>query len=195
MPSPPLFVLDQNFPMSIVSLIRLPDLVFRPLREIYPDLIEGHEDWEVMRELKVRGGADGWITLDRNMLSPEKEVAANMTTEHERPSITGARAYQQWRARLLADPENRRVYDEEAAKMDLWLQLVEARQVAGLTQAQLAERLRVSQAQVARMEKRGYDAYTLTSLRRYVQALGEGFELEVRVRTPRASAPVSAAHG
>ncbi len=34
------------------------------------------------------------------------------------------------------------------------------------------------------MEKRGYDAYTLNSLRRYVKALGEGFELEVAVREP-----------
>ena len=35
-----------------------------------------------------------------------------------------------------------------------------------------------------RIEKRGYDAYTLTSLRRYVQALGDGYALEVRVRQP-----------
>ena len=45
-----------------------------------------------------------------------------------------------------------------------------------------AARLGVSQAQVARIEKRGYDAYTLNSLRRYVQALGGQFSLEVRVR-------------
>jgi hypothetical protein len=36
--------------------------------------------------------------------------------------------------------------------------------------------------QVARIEKRGYDAYTLTTPRRYVQALGDGFSVEVRVR-------------
>jgi hypothetical protein len=40
-------------------------------------------------------------------------------------------------------------------------------------------------AQVARLEKHGYDAYTLTTLRRYVEALGEGFSLEVAVRTPQ----------
>jgi len=74
------------------------------------------------------------------------------------------------------------VYEEEAAKKELWLQLVEARQAAGLTQAEVAKRLEVSPAQVARIEKRGYDAYTLTTLRRYVEALGEGFSLEVRVR-------------
>jgi HTH-type transcriptional regulator/antitoxin HipB len=81
----------------------------------------------------------------------------------------------------MADPEFRKIYEEEAAKKELWLQLVEARQAAGLSQAEVAKRLGVSQAQVARIEKRGYDAYTLNTLRRYVQALGDEFSLEVRV--------------
>ena len=89
----------------------------------------------------------------------------------------GHREYEEWKERFLADPENRRIYEEEAAKKELWLQLVEARQAAGLTQAQVAKRLGVSQAQVARIEKRGYDAYTVNTLRRYVKALGEGFAL------------------
>ncbi len=105
--------------------------------------------------------------------------------EREQNIITdGERAYQEWRERFLANEENRAVYEEEAVKKELWLQLVEARQAAGLTQAELARRLGVSQAQVARIEKRGYDAYTLTSLRRYVEALGEGFTLEVGVHIP-----------
>lgn len=94
----------------------------------------------------------------------------------------GQQSYEEWRENFLAEPENRRLYEEEAAKKELWLQLVEARQAAGMTQAELAERLGVSQAQVARIEKRGYDAYTLNTLRRYVQALGEEFALEVRIR-------------
>jgi DNA-binding XRE family transcriptional regulator len=92
-----------------------------------------------------------------------------------------ARYYTFWAAQL-ANPEFQRLYVEEAAKKELWLQLVEARQEAGLTQAQMAERLGVTQSQVARIEKRGYEAYTLTTLRRYVQALGDDFRLEVRVR-------------
>src|SRR5438874_4700065 len=92
--------------------------------------------------------------------------------------------YQEWHDALLATPEARAIYQEEAAKKELWLQLVEARQAAGLTQAQLAERLGVTQGQVARVEKRGYDSLTLTSLRRYVAALGDGFSLEVAVRQP-----------
>ncbi len=116
-----------------------------------------------------------------------------MATETKRDyTELGKQSYQRWRDELRAEPGYQAVYDEEAAKSDLWLQLVEARQAAGLSQRDLAKRLGVSQAQVARLEKRGYDAYTLSSLRRYVQALGEGFSLEVSVRTPtqeQAAAP------
>ncbi len=109
-----------------------------------------------------------------------------MSQSKEQPNIiqAGEESYQRWRDELWADPEYRKIYEEEAAKSELWLQLVEARQAAGLTQKQMAERLGVSQAQVARIEKRGYDAYTLNTLRRYVAALGEGYVLEVRIHTP-----------
>lgn len=104
-----------------------------------------------------------------------------MNTSKESPTQMGVRAYEEWRDGFLADPDNRAVYEEEAAKGGLWLQLVEARQAAGLTQQEVARRLGVSQARVARIEKRGYDAYTLNTLRRYVKALGADFQLEVRV--------------
>lgn len=105
------------------------------------------------------------------------------------PKHEGQRRYQDYWDRQMADPEFRRVYEEEAAKKEIWLQLVEARKAAGLTQAQVAKRLHVSQAQVARIEKQGYDAYTLNTLRRYVQALGNDFVLEIRVRGPKLEGP------
>ena len=110
-----------------------------------------------------------------------------MTSEQDKRDHIkeGEESYRRWRDRLHANPEYQAVYDEEAAKSELWLQLAEARQSTGMTQAEGANRLGVSQAQVARIEKRGYDACTLNTLRRYVKALGEGFELEVRVRRPR----------
>jgi DNA-binding XRE family transcriptional regulator len=108
-----------------------------------------------------------------------------MTMENKRDYIKeGEESYQHWRERLHADPEYQKIYAEEAERSELWLQLVEARQAAGLTQVELAKRLGVSQAQVARIEKRGYDAYTLNSLRRYVEALGDGFELKVAIHHP-----------
>jgi DNA-binding XRE family transcriptional regulator len=115
-----------------------------------------------------------------------------MTDEQRHnPSTLGEASYQRWQEELRAHPDYQATYDEEAAKKELWLQLVEARMSAGLTQQELAGRLGVSQAQVARIEKRGYDACTLNTLRRYVDALGEGFALEVRIRQPRASTPPS----
>ena len=103
---------------------------------------------------------------------------------NEKPKKEGQRRYDAYWEKQLADPEFRATYEEEAAKKDLWLQLIEARKTAGLTQQQMAERLGVSQAQVARIEKRGYDAYTLNTLRRYIMALGEGFSLEITIRMP-----------
>jgi predicted XRE-type DNA-binding protein len=102
----------------------------------------------------------------------------------QQAKIEGQQRYDDYWAKQMADPEFRRVYEEEAAKKALWLQLAEARQAAGLTQMEVAKRLGVSQAQVARLEKRGYDAYSVNSLRRYVQALGEDFSLEITIHHP-----------
>ena len=93
----------------------------------------------------------------------------------------GEESYRNWRKQVLASPEVQAVYPEEVANKELWLQLVEARRQAKLTQAEMARRIGISQAQVARIEKSGYDSYTLSTLRRYVAALGGQFELEVRV--------------
>jgi DNA-binding XRE family transcriptional regulator len=102
----------------------------------------------------------------------------------QNPAQDGKQSYERWKNSLLENPEYQAVYEEEAAKSELWLQLAEARHAAGLTQAELAERLGVSQAQVSRIEQQGYDAHTIRTLRRYVEALGEGFSLEVRITTP-----------
>lgn len=110
-----------------------------------------------------------------------KQYEPQMPTTHDYQA-EGRASYQRWAESLTNTEEGRRLYEEEAAKKALWLQLVEARQAAGLTQAEVAKRLGVSQSQVARIEKRGYDAYTLTTLRRYVEALGDDFSLEITVR-------------
>ena len=105
-----------------------------------------------------------------------------MSTEIKRDLLQeGEQDYSEWRASLTDTPEKAARYADMAAKSDLWLQLVEARQSTGLSQRALAERLGVSQAQVARIEKRGYESYTLNTLRRYLAALGDNFVLQVSV--------------
>ena len=104
-----------------------------------------------------------------------------METERD-CSSEGEQDSQTWREQLLADSETLTLYEEESTQKELWIQLAEARQAAGLTQGEVARRLGVSQSQVARIEKRGYESYTLRSLRRYLEALDAGFTLEVTVR-------------
>ena len=86
----------------------------------------------------------------------------------EKKIVDGRQAFEEDYAHIMNDPELRALYEYEAQKKELWLQLVEARMAKGLTQRQMAERLNVSQAQVARIEKAGYDCYTLNTLHRYV---------------------------
>ena len=105
-----------------------------------------------------------------------------MRTMREDTINPGRQAYEDYWAKQMADPEFRAVYEAEAAKKELWLQLVEARQALGLTQADVAERIGISQSQVARLEKAGYNDYSLNSLRRYVEALGGEYRLEVSLQ-------------
>ena len=64
-----------------------------------------------------------------------------MNTKKKWNYITeGERAYQELLGGILGSPERRERYEEEATKLDLWLQLVRARQDAELTQAELAKR-------------------------------------------------------
>src|SRR6266849_6566432 len=110
-----------------------------------------------------------------------------MTTKEKKrfdPVEAGKRSYEEWLNALHNTSGYEEIYEEEAAKSELWLQLVEARQAAGLTQAEVAKRLGVSQAQVSRIEKQGYDAYTLNTLRRYGEDLGEGYSWEVSIHSP-----------
>jgi hypothetical protein len=44
------------------------------LRDLHPDLIAAHDDWEVISQLRIRGGVDGFVTCDANMLKLEKEI-------------------------------------------------------------------------------------------------------------------------
>ena len=71
-PRKAVFLLDQDFPDPVIPT--LPDIDLHPLRRVHPDLTRDHEDWEVLREIKSRGGADGLITLDAGMLSQPKEM-------------------------------------------------------------------------------------------------------------------------
>ena len=96
--------------------------------------------------------------------------------------IDGRLAYEEDYARLMSDPEFRALYQQEAEKEELWLQLVETCKACRLTPKQVAERLNISEAQVARIEEAGYDCCTLDTLRHYVEALGTDCPLQVGIK-------------
>ena len=50
----------------------------------------------------------------------------------QNPAQDGKQSYERWKNSLLENPEYQAVYEEEAAKSELWLQLAEARHAAGL---------------------------------------------------------------
>ena len=84
----------------------------------------------------------------------------------DEPRVAAARARQLARLRKLAEARAHR--------------LVELRVSLGMTQAAVAERLRVSQSRVSRIERGAIDHTQLETLRAYLEALGG--ELEVSAR-------------
>ncbi len=72
---------------------------------------------------------------------------------------------------LLARPDVRAAYDAQAEEFALARELIAARTQAGLTQADVAERMGTTQSTVARLEG-GKAAPSLRSLQRYARAVG-----------------------
>jgi transcriptional regulator with XRE-family HTH domain len=63
-----------------------------------------------------------------------------------------AKALDQFREDLLTDPEVRKEYDRLAPEFEVAKAIIGARQAAGLTQAQMAERMGSPQSYIARLE-------------------------------------------
>ena len=72
---------------------------------------------------------------------------------------------------LLADPETRAAYDALASEFETARELIAARVRAGLTQAQVAERMGSTQSTVARLES-GKRPPSLRTVQRYALAVG-----------------------
>ena len=72
---------------------------------------------------------------------------------------------------LLAHPDPRAAYEAQAAEYAMARELIAARTRAGLTQADVAQRMGTTQSTVARLEA-GKAAPSLRSVQRYAQAVG-----------------------
>ena len=76
----------------------------------------------------------------------------------------------------LADPEFARRFERAGEAWDVALQLSALRRQAGLSQKELAKRVKTSQQQICRLESPNYEGHSLSMLRRVAR------ELRARVR-------------
>ena len=80
------------------------------------------------------------------------------------------------KARLLKDPEVRRHYDAMEEEFALMAEVAKARARAGLSQAELAKRMRTTQSAVARLES-GRGLPSTRTLGRFAKATGHRLKI------------------
>jgi transcriptional regulator with XRE-family HTH domain len=86
------------------------------------------------------------------------------------------------KAKALSDPEMLAAYNELEAEFSLLRQMLRARQKAGLSQAQVADKMGTKAPAITRLESslnNGRHSPSLVTLRRYAKAVG--CELEVKL--------------
>jgi transcriptional regulator with XRE-family HTH domain len=71
----------------------------------------------------------------------------------------------------LQDPAFANRFKQAGEAWDVALQIARLREQAGLSQKELAKRLKTSQQQISRLESPGYEGHSLTMLRRVAKAL------------------------
>ena len=91
-----------------------------------------------------------------------------------------ARTLKSFKARVLARPGVKKVYDRLANEFVLLDELLKARAEAGLTQAELAARVGTTQSAIARLESSvGKRLPSLATLQRYARTLE--YRVEIRL--------------
>jgi ribosome-binding protein aMBF1 (putative translation factor) len=86
--------------------------------------------------------------------------------------------FEEFKARLLADPEVQREYEALAPEFEISAELLRARLRAGLSQAELAARMNTSQSAVARLES-GQTLPSTKTLLRFAEATGSRIQLRL----------------
>ena len=79
--------------------------------------------------------------------------------------------FDRYLAEQLEDPAFAARFNQAGEAWDVALQLAALREQAGLSQAELARRLRTTQQQISRLESPGYEGHSLSMLRRVAKAL------------------------
>jgi DNA-binding XRE family transcriptional regulator len=86
--------------------------------------------------------------------------------------------FEKLKARLLANPKVQAEYDALAPVFEIAAELLRARLRAGLSQAELAEKMGTSQSTIARLEN-GHRLPSTKTLLRYAEATGSKFHVRL----------------
>ena len=88
--------------------------------------------------------------------------------------------HKELKARALKRADVKAEYDRLGEEFTLLDEFLKARSAAGLTQAELAERIGTTQSAIARLESgRGSHSPSLATLQKYARALGCRIELKL----------------
>ena len=79
--------------------------------------------------------------------------------------------FDRYLAEQMEDPSFAARFKQAGEAWDVALQLAALREQAGLSQAELARKLKTTQQQISRLESPGYEGHSLRMLRRVAKAL------------------------
>ena len=88
--------------------------------------------------------------------------------------------------RAARDPKLQELYEEEKINFQAAIAIREAREAAGLTQAQLAKLIGTTQSVISRLEDADYEGHTLKMLERIAEALKQRVVIHLEPETSRA---------
>lgn len=84
----------------------------------------------------------------------------------------------------LRDPDFAERFKRAGEAWDVALQLTALREKAGLTQRELARKLKTSQQQISRLESPGYEGHSLSMLRRVAKVLHARVRVVIEAQKP-----------
>jgi len=93
----------------------------------------------------------------------------------------------------IRDPAFARRFEEAGEAWDVALQIAALREQAGLSQRDLARKLRTSQQQISRLESPSYEGHSLSMLRRVAEVLGATVRVTLALRGESESITLSEA--
>jgi ribosome-binding protein aMBF1 (putative translation factor) len=91
------------------------------------------------------------------------------------------------RRRAQKDPELEALYEEESLNFQVALMIRELRQSLGLSQGELAQKVKTTQSVISRLEDADYEGHSLSMLQRIAKALNRKIVIRMEPMDRRAA--------